>query len=95
MKTRETVRTATGRIVTMRDVRQLSESLAVYLSSPADRFAINYALNQYGKALAKRITALILDGHEVSPSSNGNTDGFLVDGEYRSCRDILGRDWWR
>lgn len=58
-----------------------------------ERFAVNYALNQYGAMMAKRITALIMDGREVSTAQVG--DGFFVDGQFRSCRDILGRDWWR
>ena len=87
MTARETTKTEAGRIVTMRDVYAAM--------SGAGSFAVNYALNQYGKAMAKRIVALILDGHEVIEHSTGNSEGFFVDGAYRSCRDILGRDWWR
>lgn len=88
MTKRGTVRTEKGMVVTMRMVNQT-------MGDPVHAFAVNYGLNQYGNAMAKKIVALIVDGHDVSASSNGNTDGFIVDGHYRSCREILGRNWWR
>jgi hypothetical protein len=79
----ETTKTTGGRRITMADVNAAMNS-----EDQSIRFPVNFALHQFGPRTARRIVALFADGHQVTVAQSQTCDGFIIDGAFRSWREV-------